>query len=392
MSAVSIGTSPSTNQLPKWADTALATIVLTLLFAVLPTYARLQFRRLLWRRRSRGVVIKKDEVEAERLDLREPEDFPSDRDASPPVSEAAQIRPKDPPARAQRPVAPTVLLGEEVVAQSKSLRAARDLQYPVARAARGVQAANGPKEQYEAILDVADSLITSLGASSAAWLRSVSPTDPALISLREAFDRGVTQGSWQEVTRRASHYARDAGAGPPGLAEAVVGKKKRLLPSLALLTSERNLWAHGGAPKSPIDAAERVPRLLPSLETALDEAAFMLETPWVISKSSSYDSRERSFTIRCLTAMADHPEFERRQLVSSVPVSDNHVHALSTDNFIDLSPLVVVRDCEVCRVAELFYADKLTRDSRVALKSFGNGHKIIEGELEADLRTLGLDG
>jgi hypothetical protein len=56
--AWAIGTSPSTSSLPLWLDTALAVLIFTALFGVIPAVIRLQIRKWRWRRhRARRAAV-----------------------------------------------------------------------------------------------------------------------------------------------------------------------------------------------------------------------------------------------------------------------------------------------------------------------------------------------
>ncbi|MCH6168671.1 hypothetical protein [Pseudonocardia alaniniphila] len=277
-------------------------------------------------------------------------------------------------------------LPDDAIAGSDVLRKARQMQYPIARAARALQRAQEPKEQYEALLEAADALSVTLGATAAAWLRAGGGDDAGLAQLRTAYERGVTQGTWNSITRRASAVS-GAGAAFPGMPAGAAAKKLQV--HLAELVKERNLWAHGSAPRTGAEAAQRLERLLPVLEGALERAAFLVDVPWVLTQSSSYNVRTRQFEVIASDAMADHPEFERRRLTSAVPLADDRFYVLVRDQEpLDLTPFIVYRPCEICRHAEVFYADRLPDGSSTVLKSFASGHKIIDSTLDEDIRML----
>ncbi|MDQ4099635.1 MAG: hypothetical protein M3121_03965 [Chloroflexota bacterium] len=210
-----------------------------------------------------------------------------------------------------------------------------------------------------------------------------------------AYDRGVTQGHWQLVARRAANAAADIELAPAGLVE--VARKPRddeddnLLDQLNILTRERNKWAHGSPPRTEVDAAQRLATLLPVLESALTQATLLLtETPWFVTRSSSYLVREQRFDVSVAAAMGDHPEFERGRLSSREPLPDRRLYMLVNGaTLVDLTPFVVLQHCDVCNGPELFYADKLPGGRRTVLKSFGNGHVKTDKTLDEDILLLG---
>ena len=401
-------TSTQPSPLPKWLDVVLATLVMTILFALLPAVARLKIRRLAWRRRQRA---------PERLPPAIPEgqDDPSTpveqskpaavaESTSPPLAQStpAQTRPGSstpradprPSTAAERPAPPLPTpLTDDAMAASPALRAARVLQYPVARAVRALQAAPTPKDQYEALLDAADALTITVGGSAAAWLRHVDNDAEGLTELRIAYERGVTQGTWQQVARRAAKAAVDTEMAPTGLATVTRRPRKNensLLDQLSALTQERNKWAHGSAPRTEVDATQRVARLLPILESALTQAKFLAEVPWFVTRSSSYLIREQRFDVSVAAAMGDHPEFERGRLSLREPLADGRLYMLvNGETAVDLTPFIVLQHCDVCNFLELFYADRLPRGSSTVLKSFANGHVKSDATLDEDIQLLG---
>jgi hypothetical protein len=256
---------------------------------------------------------------------------------------------------------------------------------------RAIITAPTEKERYVSVLDAADALSITLGVVSAAWLRRAQPDSKDLAALREAYDRGVTQGTWQSVVRAASQQPL-AQEQVPGLHQAAVRSKKgSLLQHLGLLTQERNHWAHGAAPRTNADAAERLANMQPTLDAAVSRAAFLARIPWVVVQSCSYRANEQNFEIRTNLAMGDHPEFTRSAIISSVPLADERVYLVLRDQQpLDLTPFVVWRHCAECRKAELFFVDRCPAGSSGAvLKSFDGGHKMTDPDLVPEISRLG---
>jgi hypothetical protein len=90
--------------------------------------------------------------------------------------------------------------------------------------------------------------------------------------------------------------------------------------------------------------------------------------------------------------MGDHPEFERIDLDSKLPLADNNFYALAPRGPVDMSPFVVMRYCETCRQPEAFYADRIDPKQGVCLKSFGRGHVIFDPSLNEELGTIAAGG
>ncbi len=395
-------TSTAPRQLPAWLDVLLATVIFTFLFGVLPSILRLQIRRLLWRRRT--IQTQAEPTVSDGTD-RSGQESNSCIDAVPQdaiakrsevgVHLAATLIPQvsktggRPPIRPSRNMIVLPLETDESLAASVVLRESRQLQFPVARAVRALQLATDSKGQYEALLDVADALSVTLGTSASSWLRSRGAGQEALGSLHEAYlARGVSQGNWHQMLSQAIRLDVDGGF-PSGFRIASHRTKRgTLLTHLGELVQERNRWAHGARPRNSAEAARRVVELQPTLEAALSGSAFLAEMPWVLTRSSSYQPRSGEFHVIAFRAMGDHPEFERQNLTSAVPLADESIYLLDQQNPIDLSPFLAMRYCDTCRKQQVFYADRLDAKRGTALKSFECGHGMFDPSLDEEVLTL----
>jgi hypothetical protein len=428
----------SATGLPRWADALFGAVTFTILFGIVPAFVRLQIRRFLWRRREAsrastnsrgdtppsspfpepptqampavGEVRNRHDADAGPAYRREsphPRPRPDTHRTQPPAAHQSPQRGTDNQVAARIPesssnsshfrhseVSPhTSGRVEETktsrdAAQPELLRA-RQLQYPIARAVRAVQTAPGAKAQYDALIQATDAICVTLATSAASWLRDVEPESQGIADLLEAYKGGVSLGAWTSVLRRASAVAAQPDrAAPGGLATAAKKGKVNLLKQLDELLRERNKWAHGGAPRAEGDASSRLDALMPALLSALTLADYMREMEWVVTESSSYDPRSRTFRVSALHAMADHPEFERHTLTLTEPVPDGQVFQLVDGRPIDLAPFVVNKYCSDCERPELFYTDKVLRDGTAVLKSFGTPHQLMDSAIGSDLRSL----
>lgn len=404
MTFAAISTSTEPRQLPVWLDVTLATIVMTFLFAVLPSFLRRQIRRLLWRRlRTNHAQAEPTVVDSSDRSGQDPnvcidvvkqdviEKWPPAGVHSAPIYTPQTSNTSDrPPIRPLRSMTALHSTTDESLTASVVLRESRQFQFPIARAVRALQLATDSKDQYEALLDVADALSVALGTTASAWLRSLGAGQDALDSLREAYlSRGVSQGHWHQMLSQAIRLDVDGGF-PSGFRIASHrGKRGNLLTHLGALVQERNRWAHGSRPRNSAEAARRVVELQPTLEDALSGSAFLAEMPWVLTRSSSYQPRSREFHVIAFRAMGDHPEFERQDLTSAVPLADESIYLLEQQNPIDLSPFVTMRYCDTCRKRQICYADRLDTKHGTALKSFECGHGMFDPNLDEEVRTLG---
>lgn len=438
--AWAIATSPPSGQMPLWLETMLATALLTFLFGVVPAWVRLTVRRLLWKRRRNSQERPEWPLVSEpRGDGSLGQSRP--RPAVPPSSVARPREvsgPVDPQAPPRRPIevigdqAPTgngAPAGsgdsheqsgnpvvrepsppqdslDEVPSRATSsttrfrkvaqegddlYRARRELPYPAARAARVVSLTTNARDEYEAVLDAGEALALSVGLTAAAWARAEVPGCEALENLQSAYlQRGVTQGHWLDLVREIGRTSAGHPHALMGMDKALRLEKggQGLLADLRIILEERNRWAHGAKPHNLAEAAFRVTDLRVPLERAMARSAFLAESSWVLIRGSSYRRRERNFRINAYRAMGDHPEFERFDFDSSIPLADDNFYILGSSGPIDLSPFVVTRFCETCRQAEVCYADRLDPKRGVSLKSIGRGHVIYDTGLQDEILHL----
>lgn len=177
----------------------------------------------------------------------------------------------------------------------------------------------------------------------------------------------------------------------PGLREAIADRPDTLgiVGHLNALRDERNKAAHGNKPHSRQEFALRVAELIPHLETALSQARFLEDIPWLLTVSSSFQPRSNSFQVVARRVMGDHPDFETRAFSWATPVADDVFYVLGPAGPLSLSPFIASRFCGRCSQLEVCYAYRTGKQHGAAtFKSFDSGHDIPADELGDDLRSL----
>ena len=179
-----------------------------------------------------------------------------------------------------------------------------------------------------------------------------------------------------------------------GLAEALKKGKggSGLVADLTTLVQERNRWAHGAAPRNELEASERLESVFPVLERAFDRARFLSDSPWVLTNDTRFRRREGDFEVHASHAMGDHPDFEHVTFVSTRPLAEDVFYLRTGGDFLDMTPLVVMRQCPTCHQREVAYADRLDAREGVSLKTFDRGHVLFDRGLVDELRTVGSSG
>lgn len=433
----------STTSLPRWLDALLAAVVFGVLFGIFPTYIRLLIRRARYRKVRRGASpghgIRSEYVPS--LAPAAPRPAPSVRSPDPstappppprpepqvewgPPSASPQAAPSPPaPARDQQPpVPPTPEAGRPgsrgrpaasgaaqsskapagttpinaldllAVRNSEVLSEARsDMPYPVARAVRAVQGATSLRDVYEGVLRGAEALTVVSGVVAMTWAREHDVTTPQLADLGEAIlTGGASQGHWIQALASIGGPMSQHPRPVAGLSTAL--KRGRggsgLIADLNELVQERNRWAHGAAPRNELEASDRLQMVLPVYERAVEKARFLAECPWILTGNSRYRRSEGDFQVHASRAMGDHPDFEHTTFISATPLAEDVFYLHVGDEFIDMTPLVVMRQCPTCHQREVSYADRLDQREGVSLKTFDRGHALFDRSLVDEVRAL----
>lgn len=409
LAAASIPSSKEPSPLPTWLDTLIAIVVFIALFGIFPTWLRLLFRR--WRRRRQ-----QHEAEPPSTAPRAPTRSAGPAMARPPLPGGPTLSARRTP---QLPITPATTPqtsptdpdriahqedGSQPPRTSQALMNAREsLPHPVARAVRALQRAHAPKDQYEAMLEAAEILATTLTVTGAALLRGQidgrvtgdsdqrDQAQRGLAALRNGLQR-TTFGTWTNWLDQ--HLGPIADTQPdliPGLRNALQddGETPGILTDLRALQNERNRTSHGDKPRSPQESALRMVEFRPQLERALSKAAFLTGAPWLLTISCSYRPRPRAFEVVMQRVTGDHPDFECQSFTWAEPVANDTLYVLSSEGPLALAPLVASLLCDQCKQIEICYPSSVDRRTGPAVfKSFARGHEISAPELGDEIRML----
>lgn len=435
LAGISIPTTPPAepSPLPLWLDTLLAIAMMVAIFGVIPAWLRLLVRRWRWRKQERqprqvtppegapqdaapasfpGSLTQRPQTEPVRGSSA---GQPPSRSITAPASPALNSHRSPAPSRAtgptRNPDSESVERVErrgstnQAVWSAELLTHARNtLPHPAARAVRMLQQAHTSKDQYESLLDAAETLAITISVTAAALLQGKAEIQSSgqqnsqdfghrnLSVLRNAyFGRGAMFGTWTSWLKELRPLATTHRDGLAGLLDGLRGKPDApgIVEHLNALRAERNRTAHGDKPKSQPESALRVRECAPHVESILERAQFLKEIPWLFTVSCLYQRRSRLFDIVADHAMGDHPDFERRTFTWDRPVGNEIFYVLGPEGPVPLSPFVANLFCTQCQQVEVCYAYKVIEGGRVAVfKSFGRGHEIRSSELSDELRSL----
>lgn len=391
MTAFAIGTSEDPRGMPAWLDTLLATITFTVLFGVVPAWIRLLIRRQRWRARQVGQVAVQEHPTPPPAPQ---ENRPSPRPApqhttSPPRVQVTSPPPprKVEPDRVNR-VEGTLDRVNRMEGTQALTHAQQTLPHPVARAIRALQQADTPRDQYEAMLDAAESLALTVCVTAAALLHKQGTGSGlgVLSGLRSSYlATGTTFGTWTVGLSRVAALAAEHEQLPSGFSSGVVS----MVDDLKTLKDERNRTAHGDKPLSQPEASLRVAECGGFLEHALTSAQFLEESPWLCIATCDYRQRSRTFHVVARNATGDHPVFELQTYEWDEPVAGNAFYLRTPEECVPLSPFITYSFCPQCRQMETCYTWRVRKlESHATVKSFSRGHEIPVPELGDEIRAL----
>jgi hypothetical protein len=264
---------------------------------------------------------------------------------------------------------------------------------------RVLQQAYAPRDRYDAILDIGEALAITICVTAAAILRdqikSAPSDDPAvraLATLRSAYTGpGAMFGTWTSWLTNLQPLVNQRPGLIPGLSEALEGSAggPSIVDELNTLRQERNRTAHGGRPHTTHEYAVRVEELMTPVRGALRQAAFLQQSPWLLTVSCSFQPRSQVFDVVTRRVMGDHPDFETQNFTWRQPVADDMFYVLGPTGPVLMSPFVASRFCNHCNQVEVCYAYRTgRREGPATFKSFDSGHDIGVDELGDDLRSL----
>lgn len=273
------------------------------------------------------------------------------------------------------------------------------LPYPVASVLREYRQAQDTRDQYDAMLKLAETLAVTVCVTAAALLRagqdSLASSEQQCARAKSLgnlyatlLGKSATFGTWTNWLGVLARRPPGSMALSPEFDDALRddGDNPGLVTCLNALREERNRSAHGEAPQSFPEFGLRVSQAGPHLETALQKAVFLEQLPWLLTKSSDYRPRAGSFDVAAFVAMGDHPDFELRHYDFKVPLGTDMFYILDNGQALPLSPLIARRYCVTCLSLEVCYVSHVHRDSGMAsLRSFHRGHEISDRELGEEI-------
>jgi hypothetical protein len=253
--------------------------------------------------------------------------------------------------------------------------------YPVAQAARRLQAAHSPGERFDEAFQLGKTVIVTLG-TVALSLCAYEALQPGGVHTwyRQFTSQTVSLGVWLGAARDGARAAHRNGKPLAGMARALGSEASALRRDLEALVDLRNQFL---GDKSAVrgDAAKREvlttyePRLLDALRGAdfLRRMSFV----WIISSELQRDSG--TFRTRARRMRGSDPVFMLDTFDSPVPLLTRTPYLLQQNAAeLELTPFLKLADCSACGGPELYYLNR-RQGRRFLFTSFVNTH-IHEAE------------
>jgi hypothetical protein len=263
----------------------------------------------------------------------------------------------------------------------------RDYPYPIAQAARRLQAAYSPGDRFDEAFQLGRTLIITLGTLALSVCAHESLQPAGVQAWHRSFTtRTVSLGVWMGAVRDGARAAHRADRPLSGMALALGVDDSALRRDLQALVDLRNQYL---GDKSAVrgDAAKQdvLRHYEPRLLGALRGAAFLAEMSvvWVVSSELQRDSG--TFRTQARSMSGSDPVFMLQTFDSPDPLLTRTPYLLQKDTpELELTPFLTLADCEACGGLELYYLNR-RQGKRFLFSSFTNTHTYQADRLPREL-------
>lgn len=249
--------------LKRTFEAALAGVLISGIFGLLPATLRLWIRRWRWKRSQDRAVADTGVVETQPPTGREGPLSAHQQPVKPSTPPLGEVSTSSLSAPSSSQIASTPTAAPSPDADERRLDPGHrtlswledgrtSMPYPVARALRTVQLTQEPRDQYELLLRAGETLSIVLGITSVAWCLERAATTEQINQLRtHLLDRGVSVGIWQAAAQSVSSVAGRSPGSWPNLAKSFARGRggTGILPGQCLAPEyPAHFSPHGGTP------------------------------------------------------------------------------------------------------------------------------------------------
>lgn len=280
--------------------------------------------------------------------------------------------------------------------ESLAFRIRTQYPYPLAYRWRTVEARAKGLEDYQSVLDCAESTLCYLAILAIVGARVVGADIGQLVEIGRRLverRRGIALGDWIAVLREVgkSKHFRNLKSFPfPEVLTVSINKDTD--DAIQRLQDARNNQAHGRGPKGATVVAA-IENRYADLKMLLESTEFLVEYPLRLVEKTKRDSLSGRTQIDYRDLMGDHPlvplhsgDHESSEIeAGSVYILDRagHYHLAR--------PWLSWRTCPECQRPATFHVEQYDgKKESVTLKSLEHGHTMEDKSLEPVLRTLGF--
>ena len=268
--------------------------------------------------------------------------------------------------------------------------------YPLAYRWRTVEARAKGLEDYQSVLDCAESTLCYLAILAIVGARVVGADIGQLVEIGRRLverRRGIALGDWISVLREVgkSKHFRNLKSFPfPEVLTVSINKDTN--DAIQRLQDARNNQAHGRGPKGARVVAA-IENRYADLEVLLESTEFLVEYPLRLVEKTKRDSLCGRTQIDYRDLMGDHPLVPLHSGDhESSEIEARSVYFLDRAGHYHLArPWLSWRTCPECQRPATFHVEQYDgKKDSVTLKSLEHGHTMEDNGLGSVLRTLGF--
>ena len=280
--------------------------------------------------------------------------------------------------------------------ESLAFRIRTQYPYPLAYRWRMVEARAKRLEDYQNVLECAESTICYLALLAIVGARIVGTDIGQLVEIcRRLVERGsgIGLGDWIAVLREVekSKRFRDLKHFPfPEVLTVLADKDTN--DAVQRLQEARNDHAHGRGPKGEA-IAEAIEVRYADLEVLLESSEFLVEYPLRLIEETKRDSLSGRTQIHYRHLMGDHPLVPlNSDDQESSEIEADSVYVLDRLGSYHLArPWLSWRTCQTCQRPATFHVERYnSKNDSVTLKSLEHGHTMDDKSLGSAFRKLGF--
>lgn len=256
--------------------------------------------------------------------------------------------------------------------------------YPIAFPYRSLDSIISVQESYKEHLRVTENILAFLGSIILSLIEDKDKIN-SKINLKEAFGRGISPGTWNEISKQGTKILKNYKDNQLAqfLSSLYLDNKNiKFQESILNLIRTKNDFKHDRGPTVDEEYKIELHKVKENLSIIVKELAFFTDYP--IRQVSDIDVLRGTskVLIHTLRLVGDHPSLPQEKCEYKEALTKNDLFIqLEEINWSDLYPYITVQYCPSCKHKEIYFIDKWKENNKLLLKSFERGH-VIEPQEE----------